>query len=109
MITLSRMGRPEPQYPEYKEWKRVFTTHNKLTQKATVSTNGKEYRVALYPAGEKWVSYFDLDDGNAIYSYVSEFLEESYSDAMDYVENLASAQKGYDLDLSNLYDAMQKS
>jgi len=85
MITLSRMGRPEPQYPECKEWKEVFTTHNRLTQKATVSTNGKEYKVALYPACNKWISYFDLNAGMTIYRYIKDFLEESYGDAMDYV------------------------
>ena len=85
MITLSRQGRPEPRYPECKEWKEVFTTHNRLTQGADVDTNGKEYRVTLYPAGEAWVSYFDLDEEGEIYSYIREFLEESYGDAMDYV------------------------
>ncbi len=178
MITLSRRGRPEPKYPEYEEWKEVFATQNQLTQGAEVETNGKEYRVTLYPAGDAWESYFDLDDGASIESYIRDFLEESYGDAMDYVaenygfSDLASAfmefmcwslvsdygasiddddldkfieeaglkdeyptkrkrdklkkairddiqevfddyyesyQKGYDSDLSNLYDAMHKS
>ena len=63
MITVSKEGRLEPRYPECKHWKRVFTTHSRLTQDVHVDTNGKEYRVKLYLPGETWLSYFDLDEG----------------------------------------------
>jgi len=97
MITVSKEGRPEPRFPKCKRWKEVFTTHNRLTQGADVETNGKEYRVTLYPAGEAWVSYFDLDDGPFVESYVREFLEESYGDAIDYVaETYSFTSEAYD-------------